>query len=196
MKIPDLPTGTTNNEVEFFRIAPFKAKAMYKCKVFLYTEMPKSIREVIQAKMLADPEAVNAIISILKILPDNNAKSNNQCNDEIEEAFVSCRYGNYDSIPDLIDGQLTPDCPDCGIEDICPGFGIVCKKPKTPNGEITGRELQILKLIAKGYMDKEIADKLDLVITTVQKHVQNIRAKLDVNTRLEIGIWAWKHNLK
>lgn len=195
MRMPDLPTGVSNNEVEFFRTAPFRAKAMFKCKVFLYTDLPLSIREIIQAKMLANPVAINTLSSILQQNPPAEiAKVHN--NDAIEEAFVSCRYGNYDSIPDLVDGQLTPDCPDCGMEDYCQGFGIVCVKPQTPKGEITGRELQVLKLIAKGLMDKEIADKLDLAPTTVLKHVQNIRTKLQVNTRLEIGIWAWKHNLK
>jgi len=46
------------------------------------------------------------------------------------------------------------------------------------DGELSGRELQVLALVADGLSDGEIADRLMLSRHTVHRHVANIRAKL------------------
>ncbi|WNM19818.1 response regulator transcription factor [Flavobacterium capsici] len=50
---------------------------------------------------------------------------------------------------------------------------------------LTIRENEILDLIAKGLMNKEVAYQLDISVGTVRKHIQNIYEKLQVNTRVE-----------
>lgn len=50
---------------------------------------------------------------------------------------------------------------------------------------LTTRENEILNLLAKGQMNKEVASKLDISNGTVRKHIQNIYEKLHVNTRVE-----------
>ncbi len=50
---------------------------------------------------------------------------------------------------------------------------------------LTSREKEILEHLAKGLMNKEVADVLDLSISTVRTHIQNIYEKLQVNTRIE-----------
>ena len=47
---------------------------------------------------------------------------------------------------------------------------------------ISPRELDVLKLIAKGYLNKEIADKLNISLNTVLSHRKNITAKLGIKT--------------
>jgi len=50
---------------------------------------------------------------------------------------------------------------------------------------LTHREKEILDLLAKGQMNKEVAYVLDISVGTVRKHVQHIYEKLHVNTRVE-----------
>ncbi len=51
--------------------------------------------------------------------------------------------------------------------------------------ELSRREQEILKWLAKGFRYKEIADKIFISIDTVRTHVRNIYEKLQVNSRVE-----------
>ena len=50
---------------------------------------------------------------------------------------------------------------------------------------LSGREIEVLKLIEAGLSNQEIASRLFISITTVKKHISNIYAKLDVKTRTQ-----------
>jgi LuxR family maltose regulon positive regulatory protein len=50
---------------------------------------------------------------------------------------------------------------------------------------LSERELEVLRLIAEGLSNREIADKLVVTVTTVKKHVSNIFGKLDVTSRTQ-----------
>ena len=56
------------------------------------------------------------------------------------------------------------------------------KAPK-PDETLTKRELEILSLLAKGFLYKEIADQLQISINTVRVHVQKVYEKLHVHSR-------------
>ena len=58
---------------------------------------------------------------------------------------------------------------------------IEAAKPET--GTLTKREYEILSLLAKGYLYKEIADQLHISINTVRVHIQNVYEKLHVHSR-------------
>jgi len=61
--------------------------------------------------------------------------------------------------------------------------------------QLTNRELDVLRLIAKGLSNSEIADKLYLSEGTVRNHVSAIFAKLDVADRTQAAILAIKHGM-
>ncbi|WP_404408353.1 response regulator [Jeotgalibacillus malaysiensis] len=61
--------------------------------------------------------------------------------------------------------------------------------------ELTGRELEILMLIAQGKTNQEIADELYIALKTVKTHVSNILGKLEVQDRTQAVIYAFKHDL-
>ncbi len=61
---------------------------------------------------------------------------------------------------------------------------------------MTNREIEVLKLIADGLINKEIAKKLFISEKTVKNHISNIFKKLDVNDRTQAAIYAFKHNIK
>jgi pimeloyl-ACP methyl ester carboxylesterase len=58
---------------------------------------------------------------------------------------------------------------------------------------LTARELEVLRLVAVGLTDAEIAAQLVLSSHTVHRHVSNIRAKLGVTTRAAAAAWAAQH---
>jgi DNA-binding NarL/FixJ family response regulator len=55
--------------------------------------------------------------------------------------------------------------------------------PGAPHGSLTPREMEILRLIAAGKSNPDIAGDLYLSVRTVENHVAHILAKLDVRTR-------------
>jgi len=56
--------------------------------------------------------------------------------------------------------------------------------------ELTAREREVLRLIARGYRYKEIAAKLHLSVKTVETHVSNVLRKLQLSSRHELTRWA------
>ena len=60
---------------------------------------------------------------------------------------------------------------------------------------LTPRELQVLRLIATGETNKAIAGKLSLSEKTIDRHVSNIFAKLDVSSRAAATAFAYQHKL-
>jgi DNA-binding CsgD family transcriptional regulator/tetratricopeptide (TPR) repeat protein len=61
--------------------------------------------------------------------------------------------------------------------------------------QLTGREVQVLSLLAGGRTSKEIAEQLSLSVTTVQRHVANIYAKIGARNRAEATGYALRHGL-
>ncbi len=61
--------------------------------------------------------------------------------------------------------------------------------------ELTKREIEVLKLIAKGMLNKEIASYLQISERTVKNHVSNIFKKISVSDRTQAAVFAIKNNL-
>lgn len=61
--------------------------------------------------------------------------------------------------------------------------------------ELTKREIEVLKLIAQGKSNQEIADELYITLKTVKTHVSNILSKLQVEDRTQAAIYALKHKI-
>jgi LuxR family maltose regulon positive regulatory protein len=67
--------------------------------------------------------------------------------------------------------------------------------PNSSVEKLTGREKEVLSLLAKGYPDKKIAETLVITRETVHKHLKNIYSKLDVHSRTEAVIKAQENKL-
>lgn len=61
--------------------------------------------------------------------------------------------------------------------------------------ELTGRELEVLSMIAEGKTSREISDELYISENTVRNHVRNILDKLGLNSRFEAVNWAHREGL-
>ena len=60
---------------------------------------------------------------------------------------------------------------------------------------LTNREIEIIKLVAEGFLNKEIADKLCISIRTVDSHKNNIMQKLKLNSTVDLVKYAIRNNL-
>jgi DNA-binding NarL/FixJ family response regulator len=60
---------------------------------------------------------------------------------------------------------------------------------------LTPRETQVLRQIAMGLANQEIADALEISVETVKEHVQNLLRKISVNDRTQAAVWALRHGL-
>jgi two-component system, NarL family, response regulator LiaR len=61
--------------------------------------------------------------------------------------------------------------------------------------DLTERELEVLKLIANGLTNNQIAEKLVISENTVKGHVSNILSKLHVADRTQVAVYAWQKGI-
>jgi NarL family two-component system response regulator LiaR len=65
----------------------------------------------------------------------------------------------------------------------------------SPFSILTEREMQVLKLIAKGHTNSRIAEELVITIGTDKGHVSNILGKLHLADRTQAAIYAWQQGI-
>jgi two-component system, NarL family, response regulator LiaR len=71
------------------------------------------------------------------------------------------------------------------------------KEVRTPEmrESLTERETETLRLIAKGYSNKEIANALEVSEVTIKTHVSSILSKLNLQSRTQVALFALKEGL-
>jgi DNA-binding NarL/FixJ family response regulator len=67
--------------------------------------------------------------------------------------------------------------------------------PTGDDGGLSPRELDVVKLAAKGLTNAEIAAQLFISIGTVKTHLGSVQTKLGARNRVEIAAWAWERRL-
>jgi ATP/maltotriose-dependent transcriptional regulator MalT len=68
-------------------------------------------------------------------------------------------------------------------------------RTRTSPAGLSTREVEVLRLLARGLSNREIADQLVISEHTVSRHLQNIFGKLGVGTRAAAGAYAFEHGL-
>jgi DNA-binding NarL/FixJ family response regulator len=61
--------------------------------------------------------------------------------------------------------------------------------------QLTGREREVLRLIARGYTYREVARELYISVKTVESHVSSVLRKLQLSTRHQLTRWAAERRL-
>ena len=69
------------------------------------------------------------------------------------------------------------------------------ERPQLPVPRLTDRELEVLKLVARGLRNSEIAKELFISENTVKNHVRNILEKLQLHSRMEAVMYAMREKL-
>jgi NarL family two-component system response regulator LiaR len=122
--------------------------------------------------VLEDAMVVNAVRAgaIGYLLKDTEA-------DELRLAIKAAAAGQV---------QLSPQAAERLMREI--------RAPESPE-KLTERETDVLRLLAQGKANKEIAQELHIGETTVKTHVSNILMKLDVQSRTQAALFAAKIGL-
>jgi DNA-binding NarL/FixJ family response regulator len=69
------------------------------------------------------------------------------------------------------------------------------ERPQLPVPRLTERELEVLKLVARGLPNRDIAKELFISENTVKNHVRNILEKLQLHSRMEAVIYAVREKI-
>ncbi|WP_238015577.1 response regulator transcription factor [Dactylosporangium sp. AC04546] len=64
-----------------------------------------------------------------------------------------------------------------------------------PLRPLSDRELEVVRAVARGRTNREIATELFISLSTVKSHVSGIQTKLGLRNRVEIAAWAWEQRL-
>ena len=68
------------------------------------------------------------------------------------------------------------------------------KRPRNPGG-LTRREVDVLRLAARGLTTRQIADRLYISPKTADHHIQHIYGKIGASTRAAAALWAMQHSI-
>ena len=102
-----------------------------------------------------------------------------------------------EAIRDVVDGQsrISPSM----ASKLLTEFNTLAKradqKRDLPGPTLTNRELEVLKLVAKGMSNREVAEELYISENTVKNHVRNILEKLHLHSRMEAVLYAMRERL-
>ncbi|MGY1435369.1 response regulator [Streptomyces reniochalinae] len=67
--------------------------------------------------------------------------------------------------------------------------------PREPHTALSPREEALVRLVARGLTNAEIATELTISVGTVKTHLTNVQTKLNARNRVEIAAWAWESGL-
>ncbi|MER7890005.1 response regulator transcription factor [Micromonospora sp. NPDC094482] len=67
--------------------------------------------------------------------------------------------------------------------------------PTRDDAGLSPRELDVVKLVARGLTNAEIATRLFIAVGTVKTHLASVQMKLPARNRVEIAAWAWERRL-
>ena len=64
-----------------------------------------------------------------------------------------------------------------------------------PVGGLTRREIDVVRLVAQGLSNQQVARRLVVSEATVKTHLNHVLSKLDLDGRPGLVAWAWRHGL-
>jgi DNA-binding NarL/FixJ family response regulator len=104
--------------------------------------------------------------------------------DELADAVKRVRDGDAVFSPRLAGFVLDAFAGDLPAEEVDPELD-----------QLTSREREVLRYIARGYLYKEIALRLSISVKTVEAHVSSVLRKLQLSNRHELSRWAVSRRL-
>ena len=103
--------------------------------------------------------------------------------DDLVDAIRAVHHG---------EARLHPDITRKLMEQVSQARNI---SPDVPSDELTEREREVVRLVAMGCSNREIAEQLFISEKTVKTHISNILAKLNLEHRTQLAIFAIKNKL-
>jgi len=179
--------GMIDNGVEIFaKPGEMDVQCLNLGKVYeSYWEFPAWIREKLTEDLYKSPIALKTLKKNWKHL----------LVDEYPKQHAYCKYGGLDTNPDIdVDGNMGhSEFFDCGRRGKCKSEGKLCCVMQVKFGVLTKTEIEIIRMVIMP--DKLIAEKLEISVTTVLTHWQNIRRKTGFRSKIEIAVFATKKGM-
>lgn len=184
----NIPAGLLDGSTEFFTAPGVNGPqimALHAGQKYSYDDLPAHIKTLVYVNMKSKP-AIDAELS--KMVGDDEFAKLRQ--------FITCRFGALNSEADITAcGKMSePEYVPCANRGKCQFEGKVCASITVNGGlPLTKSESEVLKLVALPH--KLIADKLFVSVETVKSHINSIRVKTGLATKIEMGIYASKHGI-
>jgi len=102
-----------------------------------------------------------------------------------------------DAVRAVVQGQtlISPSMASKLITEFQNLSKLTADRSQVPAPKLTDRELEVLRLVAQGKTNREVADELYIAENTVKNHVRNILEKLHLHSRMEAVLYAVRENL-
>lgn len=155
----------------------------------------------------SDTELINELLDVIrdrfplayKRLSENYTRSEKNIahyNFRMVKRFIRCNMGEYDQNHMDIDqhGIFHFEEVKCPLRGECRDECIICKPEM--NTKLSSREMDVFRLIVDNYQMDSIADELNISIATVNRHRENIKAKLGLRSVKEMITYWFNNNLK
>ena len=147
--------------------AAIKAGAAgYLLKTINTEDLADSVEKIVSGDTIISPEMMTKLVGLLRTMPDESG-------DEVVSPAATPLAASVSS--------TSLASPDISTND--------------PIHDLSPRETEILRLIARGESNKQIARALDIAETTVKIHVQHILRKLNLSNRVHAAVYATTRGL-
>ena len=115
---------------------------------------------------------------------------------KVVHRFIRCNFGDYNqgAIDINHNGTFQFEEVGCPLRGECPLEGVVCK-PELDT-RLSDREMDVFRLYAQNLQTEQIAEELHISPCTVNRHRQNIKAKIRVGNVSEMVAYWYANNLK
>ncbi len=155
---------------------------------------------------MPDGGGIAVIEGVLETTPDVKFLALS-VSDQAEDVIAMIRAGARGYVtktiepPDLANAVRRVDAGDAVFSPRLAGFvldafaGAIPSDDDPELDQLTSREKDVLRLIARGYAYKQVARKLEISIKTVETHVSSVLRKLQLSNRHELARWASKRRI-
>ncbi len=182
-----IPAGLLDNGAEFFADPDNHniAHVTYQKRVYRVHQAPEQIKAIVLRDMDSNPE---------KVLVLNEMGFVEQ--EALMEKYCSCVVGAFDPNNDIEGQQLSHhEYRLCSLRGTCPGTDKVCNPLRVSKGTLTYREVEVLTLIGRRKLNKEVAFELGISEETVKRHINKILKKSDLMNKMDLITLAHQKNL-
>ena len=184
METSHMPAGLLDSNFEFFE-KDGDLFYLTQGQVHHFMQLDLRFVAILREDLEDHPRALKAIEKIGITDPIAQVKQ-----------WAICNFGDFDHKADLTsDGVIIREHVHCSKRGSCPFEGIICQPVLVENGTISEREIQVIKLVARDLLDKQIADFMGISAKTVAAHIQHIEQKIGCHSKAGITSYAFQNNL-
>jgi len=142
--------------------------AGYLLKTINTEDLAESVLKIVSGDTIISPDMMTKLVGLLRNMPE-------------QSELTPQGDGSTPAAPNAGRGMAFVNAPAVSATD--------------PIRDLSPRETEILRLIARGESNKQIARELDIAETTVKIHVQHILRKLNLSNRVHAAVYATTRGL-